>query len=278
MTYLEFIQKIPQIIGLDLDSYKERQMERRIRQLLQRKNLDFKSFYEELAGNEKAKEEFLKYLTINTSAFFRDEHIYSHLAEKAVKNLLEAHDRINIWSAGCSTGEEPYTLSIILHEAGAGRRSRILAGDIDTGALEKAVRGCYEPRQLEKVPPKLIKKYFDCREGKYYFRDCYKQIITFQQQNLLEEFNSSTGPLQLILCRNVFIYFKADVQEELIERFSALLSAEGYLVTGCTEMINQPQRFGLERIIPAVYKKTAPALSEQKGRNSSPVKERAGQF
>jgi len=87
---------------------------------LHRKNLDFKTFYAELASNKAAKEEFLNYLTINTLRFFRDEHIYSYLADEVIKNLLKEYARLNIWSAGCSTGEEPYTLSIILHEMGCG--------------------------------------------------------------------------------------------------------------------------------------------------------------
>lgn len=264
MTYREFLQRIYLITGLDLESYKERQMERRIRQLVKRKNLDFRSFYAELAGNEAAKEDFLNYLTINTSGFFRDEHIYAYLAGEALNNLLKKYDRINIWSAGCSTGEEPYTLSIILHELGAGWQTRILASDIDPGALEKANRGCYQPHQLEKVAPGLRKKYFEYKESSYYFRDRYKRIITFRQQNLLTEFNKPFDPVQLILCRNVFIYFKVEVQEKLIKRFSKLLPAGGYLVTGCTEMISQPQRFGLERKIPAIYQKKPATASEQR--------------
>lgn len=260
MTYQEFIQKVHLITGLDLESYKERQMERRIRQLLHRKNLDFKSFCAELARNEAAKEEFLNYLTINTSGFFRDEHIYSYLADEVIKNLLKEYGRLNIWSAGCSTGEEPYTLSIILHEMGAGSRAKILASDIDPGALEKAKKGYYHPRQLEKVAPGIKKRYFQYKEGCYYFQDRYKRIVSFRQQNLLDGFTEPIPPMQLILCRNVFIYFKVEVQEKLIERFSSLLPAGGYFVTGCAEMISQPQRFGLEKKIPAVYQKV-PAAS-----------------
>ncbi len=260
MTYQEFIQRVHLITGLDLESYKERQMERRIRQLLQRKQIDFKSFCEELICNEAAKDDFLKYLTINTSGFFRDEHIYAYLADKVIKDLLREHDRINIWSAGCSTGEEPYTLSMVLHEQGAGQYSKILATDIDSGVLEKAGKGCYQPRQLEKMAPGLKKKYFEYIDGSYYFRDRYKQIVNFRQLNLLKEFSKHVGPLQLILCRNVFIYFKTEVQEKLISSFSGLLPAGGYLVTGCTEMINQPRQFGLERKIPAVYRKMPATL------------------
>lgn len=255
MTYQEFLRKVRLLTGLDLESYKERQMERRIRQLLQREKLDFGSFYARLAGSTAAKEDFLEYLTINTSAFFRDEHIYAYLADKAIGELLREHGRIKIWSAGCATGEEPYTLSIILHELGAGHRAEILAGDIDPGVLEKAERGCYQPRQVQKVAPGLKRKYFDRREDCYYFRDRYKQMITFRRQNLLKELNVPAGPVQLILCRNVFIYFKAGVQEKLIEHFSALLPEGGYLVTGCTEMITRPQYFDLERKIPAIYRK-----------------------
>jgi len=132
---------------------------------LHRKNLDFKTFYAELASNEAAKEEFLNYLTINTSGFFRDEHIYSYLADEVIKNLLKEYARLNIWSAGCSTGEEPYTLSIILHEMGAGLRAKILASDIDPGALEKAKRGATIHASWRRSPPGSKRDTFNIRRA-----------------------------------------------------------------------------------------------------------------
>lgn len=254
-TYSDFIQKIYLITGLDLNSYKDRQMERRIRQLMSRKNHSFKTLYSELAANEAEKQQFLKYLTINTSGFFRDAHIYDYLTDHVLTELLREHEMLNIWSAGCSTGEEPYTLSMIIHELKAGLRARILASDIDRSALETAKQGRYYPRQLERVAPALISKYFELRDGHYYFRNRYKLAVKFRQHNLLAPAKEDFPPMQLILCRNVFIYFKMEVQERLITRFTRLLAPGGYFVTGCAEMLSQPQRFGLERKIPAVYQK-----------------------
>lgn len=255
-TYDDFTQKLYLLTGLDLASYKDRQMERRIRQLMARKNKNFYRLYSELVHDQAKRKGFLNYVTINTSEFFRDDFVYDYLSGHVFPDLLNRYRALNIWSAGCSTGEEPYSLSIIAHELKAGARVKILASDIDHQALEKAGRGCYHPRQLEKVPPELRNKYFQFKSDYYYLRGRYRQAVTFCRHNLLASFDDSIPTMQLILCRNVFIYFKAEIQERLTEQFSRQLAGGGYFITGCVEMINNPAKFGLERKIPAVYRKS----------------------
>lgn len=255
-TYYDFARKLYLLTGLDLESYKYRQMERRIRQLMVRKNLDnFLNFYTVLATNEVERQQFLNYITINTSEFFRDKQVFDYLSTRVLPDLLSSYRNLNIWSAGCSTGEEPYTLSIIAHELQAGTRVKILASDIDHCALKKASLGKYHSRQMEKVPPHLANKYFEHINDCFYIREHFKKAVNFRQHNLLTLCNETISPMQLILCRNVFIYFKVEIQERLIEQFSGLLTTGGYFVTGCVEMISYPARFGLEKQIPAVYKK-----------------------
>ncbi len=254
-TYDDFTEKLLFLTGLDLSSYKDRQMERRIRQLMTRKKQNFCNLYSELVHDGTERELFLNYVTINTSEFYRDESVYEYLSGHVFPQLLNRCHELNIWSAGCSTGEEPYTLSMIAHELRAGARVKILATDIDHQALEKASLGRYSIRQLEKVPPHLRTKYFTFESGSYCLRERYRKAVTFYQHNLLSPFDPTIPTMQLILCRNVFIYFKIEIQERLIEQFSTQLATGGYFVTGCVEIIKNPARFALERKIPAVYKK-----------------------
>ncbi|HHX87476.1 MAG TPA: protein-glutamate O-methyltransferase CheR [Firmicutes bacterium] len=256
-SYGDFVQKLYLLTGLDLGSYKDRQMERRIRQLMARKDHNFASLYSELTNNKTEREQFLNYVTINTSEFFRDKHVYDYLSGHVFPDLLSSYRNLNIWSAGCSTGEEPYTLSILAHELKVGAQVKILASDIDQCALDKANLGRYHFRQLEKLPLYLKNKYFEHEHEYFYIRERYKQVVKFHRQNLLASLDSTIPEMQLILCRNVFIYFKIEIQERLIKQFSRQLTCGGYFVTGCVEMINNPLKFGLERKIPAVYKKVS---------------------
>ncbi len=257
-SYREFINKSRLLTGLDLDSYKERQMERRIRQwMTRRKYAGFEDLYAFLENDEDEKLQFINYITINTSEFFRDSPVFDYLSIRVLPDLLDNYHQLNIWSAACSTGEEPYSMNIIAHELQAGNRVKILAGDIDHCALNTARAGKYSSRQVEKVPQNYRDKYFERNNGCFYIREFLKKSICFQQYNLLAlgEKHVYSYPVHLILCRNVFIYFKFEIQKRLIEYFSRLLPSGGYFITGSVEMVNDPGMYDLEKQITAVYKK-----------------------
>lgn len=243
--------------GLDLESYKDQQMERRIRHMMQReKCTDFYELYIRLANDIDFMHKFMSYITINTSGFFRDTAIYDKIKNNILPELKQRFTKLRIWSAGCSNGEEPYTLSIILDELKMLPHAYILASDFDGRALENARAGIYNIRQVNNIPRDLLQKCFAYKDESYVIDDKYKKKIHFYQENILELKTDKKSPLHLILCRNVFIYFKTEVQERIIHYFSDLLVEGGYIVIGCAEYINDPRSFGLERKYPAIYKKS----------------------
>lgn len=255
--FIRFKKEFYQFTGLDLECYKDKQMERRIMQLLSREGFeDLSTFFKGLKSDKENLHKFYNYLTINTSVFYRDTKIYDYLQGKVLPDIIKKFDRFNIWSVGCSHGEEPYSLALILDELNALSKAKIQASDIDDKALEMAKEARYAPNQLEKVPPQVLKTGFTEKDGLYYLNPKYKQAVSFQKHNFLSPIYKNMPPMHLALCRNVFIYFKTDIQEWIIEQVSELIPKGGYFVIGCAEFINKPERFKLDRQIPSIYLKT----------------------
>lgn len=256
--FKQFKEQFHQISGLDLDRYKDRQMERRIRQLMEREGYSSGcQLIGRLREDPGTMDHFLNYLTINTSGFFRDTKIYDYLRDYALPDLLQRHPHIKIWSMGCSRGEEPYTLAIILSELSALGRADILASDLDDQVRAAAREGCFAAHQLTRVPPPILEKYFSRQNGAYHIHNRIKQSVSFKKHNFLKPIYGALPKMQLVLCRNVFIYFKLDVQDWIVGQVAGLITPGGYFVTGCAEFVNDPRRFGLERKVPAVYQKQA---------------------
>ncbi len=252
-----FKKEFYQFTGLDLECYKDKQMERRITQLFTREGyIGLSDFFKALKNDKAVLHKFYNYLTINTSVFYRDLKIYDYLQKKALPDILKKFDQINVWSVGCSHGEEPYTIALILDDLKALNKAKIYASDIDDKALEMARDAMYAPNQLEKVPEDIIKIAFTEKDGLYYLNPKYKQAVKFQKQNFLSPIYKDMSRMHLALCRNVFIYFKTDIQEWIIEQISGLIPKGGYFIIGCAEFINKPERFNLERKIPSIYLKT----------------------
>ena len=252
--FAKFKKSFKAFTGLDLESYKDKQMERRIGQLVKREGYnDLSQFLEALKQSSDVLHKFYNYLTINTSAFFRDKKVYDHIEQTALPALLKNHNRLTIWSVGCSHGEEPYTIALILDKLKALERARIIASDIDDKALEMAKAGCYIKSQVDKVPPAVLKTAFTEEDSAYYIDERYKKAVEFNKKNFLEPIYSSMPALQMALCRNVFIYFKTDIQEWIIGHIAKLIVPDGYFIIGSAEFINRPERFKLARIIPSVY-------------------------
>ncbi len=254
--YDRFNQEFFKLTGLNLESYKNKQMERRINQLIIREGFkNLYDFFENLQTDKDLLHKFYNYLTINTSVFFRDARIYKYLHEKALPDLLANNSKINIWSIGCSRGEEPYSIAIMLDDLLSLKKSSIYASDIDDKALEMARVARYAANQIDKIPEKLRIKAFTENSGSYYLDDKYKEVVTFHKHNFLDSIYSKMPAMHLALCRNVFIYFKMDIQEWIIDQISRLLLPGGYFIIGCAEFINKPERFNLERKMPAIYQK-----------------------
>ncbi len=254
--YEKFKKAIKEMSGIDLNSYKY-QIHRRIKNLMEKiKVSSYTEYLHMLKTDKKRWEQFLNYLTINVSEFLRNPERFKILQENIIPELLQERSVLRIWSAGCATGEEPYTLAIIAEEMKLSPKTLILATDIDRDALAKAREAIYEEKQLVNLSPEVIEKYFQReRDGRYRVKDVLKKRITFKRHNLLED--PFEKDFDLILCRNVVIYFSKETKDELYKRFSHSLRLNGYLMTGSTEQIFNARQFGLKMVYPFFYKKVA---------------------
>ncbi|MDW7651009.1 MAG: protein-glutamate O-methyltransferase CheR [Bacillota bacterium] len=254
MDYENFKRKIKEKVGLDLSSYKEQQMRRRIHQLMQRyEAVDYISFLAMLDRDHAILNHFTDYLTINTSQFFRDPAIYRALETVVLPERLQQREPVKIWSAGCSIGAEPYSMAILMMELAPAGNWQIQATDFDSNILAKAKEGKYADNILSNMPEKFRKRYFTERDGYLFLDEQVKSLVRFRRHNLLtDRFETACD---VILCRNVFIYFTVETQDALIQRFVQGLKTDGWFIIGCSEMIPNPARFGLQKIQPAIYRK-----------------------
>lgn len=243
--FQHFISRIKRKTDIDLSQYKEAQMKRRLTTLRMKHGFStFVQYGEALETNKTLMNEFLDRMTINVSEFWRNPGRWEVLMNTFLPKLLERNPKPKLWSAACSTGEEPYTLAMILAELGVLDKSILLATDLDNGVLAKAQEGIYLERSLREVPDKCRKSYFTPSEGAFRVSDKLKKAIAFRQQNLLyDKFDSG---FDLIVCRNVMIYFTEEAKSSLYHKFAAALKPGGLLFVGSTEQIFSPAQYGFE--------------------------------
>lgn len=252
--YFNFISNIKRKTGVDLALYKEAQMKRRLISLYEKKGFQtFDDFFKELNKNEPLLNEFLDRMTINVSEFYRNYKRWEVLETKIMPRILENTKRPKIWSAACSTGEEPYTISMLMSKLLPLSQLQILATDIDENVIARAKNGVYPERSLNEVPENIKQKFF-LRQGELYtVQDEIKKTVTFKKQNLLSD--SFGGPFDLIVCRNVLIYFTEEAKHELYKKFSSALEKDGIFFVGSTEQIFNPGAYGLETEDTFFYRK-----------------------
>lgn len=245
---------------INLDAYKERQMKRRIDAFINRQNtqIDFlKGTIKELSDKEKEKEfsyvsfikkikndqelmnSFIEYLTINVSEFFRNPKQWKQLEKSILPYLFESFGRdLRIWSAACSTGDEPYSLVMLLSKFLPLSKIHIYATDIDEGVIERAKLGIYNSNSLKEVPKEFLDKYFvKINEKTYQISERIKSCVSFRKHNLLSD--DYLQRCNLIVCRNVLIYFTEEAKDEIYQKFNSSLMENGILFIGSTEQIIQ---------------------------------------
>lgn len=257
----EFKAAILKRTGIDLNAYRERQMLRRITTLMASHGLsDFVSYLRLLSHDPAAYRQFLERITINVSELFRNPERFAELRERFLPELLAGaapaggRPQLKTWSAGCAAGEEPYSLAILLAENVPGQDLPVLATDIDAEVLKEAEAGRYPAARLKNVPLDLRRRYFT-QEGDFFtVRPSLRARVRFQRHDLLRD--PYPQGLDLILCRNVVIYFTEEAKETLYLRFAQALRPGGILFTGATEQIFQPQRYGLRSVAPFFYQRT----------------------
>ncbi len=252
--YLDFISAIKNKTGIDLSLYKEAQMKRRLTSLYEKKGYNsFQDYFKSLNQNQEMLNEFLDRMTINVSEFYRNYKRWEILQTKILPRLQEQNRSLKVWSAACSTGEEPYTIAMVLSQIMPISQISILATDIDTNAIQKAKYGVYPERSLNEVPESSKKKFFE-KDGSFYkVSEEIKKTVTFKRQNLLAD--TFDKNFDLIVCRNVLIYFTEEAKNELYLKFNDSLRKGGVLFVGSTEQIFNPQQFGYESEDTFFYKK-----------------------
>ena len=255
-SYETFKTEYLKLSNIDLGLYKESQMKRRIDNFVKKyKAQSYEEFLALLKKDPKAYESFVTYLTINVSEFFRNPLQWKTLEEKILPMLLEQRrGPLKVWSAACSTGDEPYSLAMLFSKYLPLKDIQILATDLDLEVLEKARVGIYSERSIKDMPADCRKKYVDDQgNGIVKISDSLKSCIKFQQHNLLRD--PYPKDMDLIVCRNVMIYFTEEAKDQMYYQFSESLRKDGVLFVGSTEQIIGSAQYNLKSLQAFFYQK-----------------------
>ena len=250
-VYEQIKIKIERSLGINLDPYKEVHMRRRLDAWLARSGaIGWDEYF--IIVNEDKKEcmRFRDYITINVTEFLRDKDKWAHLRECIFPEMLKetakfggTEQGLRIWSAGCSIGAEPFSLAMILDEISRGRMHYILATDLDRGALAKArAGGPYLMEEMNNLTPSQMASYLQPGGPPHHINQKLVSKVTFKEHNLLSD--PYDQKMDLIICRNVVIYFKAEAKEHIFKNFHDALRPGGYLFLGGTEIILRPKEIG----------------------------------
>lgn len=251
MTYSELqdieieslLEQVAKLYGYDFRDYSQASVRRRMTQWLS--DSGFASFAEaraQVLRDPAVFEGFLRGLTVNVSEMFRDPHVFSTIREQVVQHL-KTYPFVKIWHAGCASGEEAYSMAILLEEEGLKGRFRIYATDINQGVLQKAQQGIFSLDEM-----KLFTRNYQRSGGKTSFSDYYtarydhamlmpslKEHIVFASHNLA--FDGDFGEMQMVFCRNVLIYFKQPLKNRALNLFGSIISEGGFLCLGTKESL-----------------------------------------
>ena len=256
-SYEKFVKEFQRLSGLDLNYYKENQMKRRINSFMATKGHggDYTGFLNALRTNSELYDAFFKHLTINVTQFFRDAGLWETFREKIMPALISKRNSLKIWSAGCSAGQEAYTIAMIMTEYFPTVKYSILGTDIDVNVLKQAREGVYEERDFVSTPAVFREKYFTLanKVGTFQIKDSLKKNVTFREQNLLTD--SFEQGFDIIACRNVVIYFTDEAKDILYKKFYNSLNPGGILFTGSTEHLFGRDNLGFKLITSFFYEK-----------------------
>lgn len=265
----EFIYKT---CGIKLPTAKRTMLEARLSKRLRLLGLKgFDAYCDYLFSESGMQEELVSMIdlvTTNKTEFFRESPHFDYLAKHAVPDLVRRHGAgmqrpLMLWSAGCSTGEEPYTLTMVLSELSSmyrGFKSMILATDISTRVLDAAKYAVYDEEKVRPVPDALKRKYLlrgkGDKAGLYRVVPELRQMVRFRRLNFMDGDFGMREPMDVIFCRNVIIYFDRPTQERLLKRFCGHLTDGGYLFMGHSETVHGMD-LPVQPVAPTVYKKVA---------------------
>ena len=253
MDLIYFQQWVLKEYGIDLSAYKSNQLHRRILSLMSRVGANsVEEYISMLKKDPSQKQKFLDFITINVTEFFRNPEIFEELSKK-IKSELPYNSGLKIWSAACSIGAEPYSLAMIVDNLNSRVSHKIIATDIDSTILQKAKNGEYVYSEVKNVSKQFMDKYFVASGDKYIINSKIKKIVEFKKHDLiLDNFESN---FDLIVCRNVVIYFNGDIKEKIYKKIGESLKKGGLLFVGATESIYNYKEYGFEKASTFIYKK-----------------------
>lgn len=253
--YEWFKKEVFTLTKINLDAYKEKQMKRRIDTLIGKyKSADYNEFIKFMKSDKDVLTTFVNYLTINVSEFFRNKDQWDLMDKQMVPELIGKFGKnLKIWSAACSTGDEPYTIVMLLSKHIPLNQITITATDLDTVAIAKAKNGVYSAKEIAGVPDEFKKKYFKAEGANFAISDEIKSRVQFKQADLLRDPYPSN--YHLIVCRNVLIYFTEEAKDQTFRKFFAALAPKGILFIGSTEQIINYKDMGFERKNSFYYEK-----------------------
>ena len=229
--------------GFDFTGYKRSSIERRIAKRMTEvgvENYDEYLDFLQLHGEEFA--ELFNTILINVTGFFRDPRAWEYLATQVVPQLVEARGSdapLRVWCAGSASGEEAYTVAMVLARAIGDddfrERVKIYATDVDEQALDQARHGAYLPRQVEDVPRDALERFFERTDQRYVFRKDLRRSVIFGRNDLVQD--APISRIDLLVCRNTLMYFTAEAQSHILRRFHFALNDDGVLMLGKSEML-----------------------------------------
>lgn len=255
MDYEGFKAAVFKLTSIDLNAYKEQQMKRRIDTLISRNKISgYEDFVKALKADKELFEEFVSYLTINVSEFYRNPEQWELMDKQFIPMLIEKFGKnLKIWSAACSTGDEPYSLVMALSRHLPLNQIKIMATDIDKQILAQAKVGIYNEKSIASVPKDLRDKYFTKIGNSYQISNEIKSRVDFRQHNLIKD--PYPDKCDFIICRNVLIYFTEEAKDDVFRKFCKSLKTGGFLFIGSTEQIMNHREMGYERKNSFYYEK-----------------------
>jgi two-component system CheB/CheR fusion protein len=278
---LEYLKGIR---GFDFTAYKRQGLIRRVQQRMHR--LGYEAYGSYLDYLEEHPEEFprlLDTILVNVTSFFRDMPCWEYLDSDIIPRLLVAKDEgkpIRVWSAGCATGEEAYTLAMLLAEHLGDdafcQQVKIFATDVNDGALKKARDASYTAAEIAPIPPPLASKYFEPFGDMFVFKKPIRKQITFGRHDLIQE--APIARIDLLVCRNTIMYFTLETQTRALERLHLALKDDGYLFLGMSEMVfTHSHTFTPINVARRIFTRVSPPPPpEQSGPPLPPSRDRSG--
>ncbi|WP_193044100.1 CheR family methyltransferase [Mycolicibacterium baixiangningiae] len=236
--------------GFDFTGYKRASLMRRVRHRMD--HAGFQTFEEYLDVLQASADEFVSLfntILINVTTFFRDRPAWDVIRDDVIPAMLAErgpNDQIRVWSAGCASGQEAYTVAMLLAEAlgpdGFRQRVKIYATDVDEDALAEARAGTFEAKAVESIPPELLERYFDHTNGHYVFRKDLRRAVIFGRNDLVKD--APISRVDLLVCRNLLMYLNAETQQNVLKRLQFALAPRGTLFLGHAEMLlSHSERF-----------------------------------